>query len=249
MVHINGRARKDYYSLDDEFADIYTDVLHSLKSHASDSLSKFTAFLAGNCCNSMVGLPSEQSLKEKPKDWDEMFEKLTVIRAWDCLNYMLLKKIMQRYLFGASDYTQLHAKLESYDSKVTTFLNDTLLLDFLDIYAEAFPSDPEISNGCKLLKTKFCGQLDTMTLADFHLRRGYMLRELKLHHYILSLKTVNPGCVIIYWDIKEEYVEYVKRICRESQPDFGQAGIVELTIEDCVLYQVSLGFNTLCVLI
>ena len=242
MVEINGQVRQQYMELSDQFSDMVTKILASLKNHAAtaaDSLSNFIPYLAAKRCNTMIGFCLEQSSAKDPSDWTEMFNSLSATRAWDCLNYRLLKTIMDRYLFTSSDYAQLKKEMEDHDKKVKSFLQHTLLLEFLDIYKEEFPIESEISTGCRSLRVKFVGKLKKMTLADFHAQRGYILRELKLHHYVLSLANVNSGCVVLYWYIKEECVEHVKKICQELQPDFGQAGVIEMCIDDYVLYQVS----------
>ena len=214
MVEVDGQVRQEHEELMDKFADLYTEILVSLNQHAAkDSLSNCVAYLTAKRCNTMIGYCPAQSSAKHPSDWTEMFESLSTTRAWDCLNYRLLKTIMDRYLRNLSDYAQLKEAMENYDSLVKDFLQSTLLLDYLDIYKEAFPVDSEISKGCQSLRVKFGNELTTMTLADFHAKRGYILRQLKLHHYVLSIESAKPGCVVLYWYIKEECVDHVKKIC------------------------------------
>lgn len=227
----NPKASKRYNQLVEEFGELLEKVYDCIKE--SSSYNMFYVYLGGISC----------SIKkmQKPKNWLDVFEMLSKNKEWDCLNYHLLRAIFQKYLQESALYSTLEERFNQYDKNVESFLHDTKLLDFLDVYRESLPDDPEnnVQNGYKMLKAKLVGNLREMTVEDFHTQRGYLMRHFNLRHYALYLVEANNGCVILFWLISKCLDLHLRNVCRSLQPDFGQAGIIEITIDDHVLYQVS----------
>lgn len=226
-----------YFTLSDKFSDIlvavYKDLIKELVS-----CEEFYIYLMGISCNMQLGT-LKRELKQ-PRNWIEMFQQLSSIRAWDFLNYRILREMVTKYLKESTSYSLLKKQLEEYDSEVEAFLHSTKLLEFLDVHKELCPDDLTCKESIKILKAKITGDLSQMTLAEFHVRRGYLVGQFQLQNYALNFATANPGCVILYWYIPECLDCHIRKVYNELQPDLGQAGVIELSIDDGVLYQVSI---------
>ena len=137
IFQINGIVSEGYAGLMDKFSSLMVGI------HEENSvpMRPFTVRLIGNRCNMMLGTvksPGELKLRDI-KDWTEMFDTLSDIKAWDCFNYSLLRKVIDYCLKESDDYTHLKSEIESYDGAVEAFLLSTLLVEFLDVYRELFP--------------------------------------------------------------------------------------------------------------
>lgn len=201
---------------------------------------QFAVYLMATRCNMMLGtVKCQGGLKLSGMCWTQMFDKLSDIKAWDCFNYNFLRWIIDRCLLESDAYKCLKSQIEQYDEKVEDFLRRTLLIEFLDVYRELFPDDSDYNEGCVKLKTKLAGDLPTMTLAQYRAKKGHLISQFRLQNCVLRLAVAGTGCVIFHWYLPQCYVSYIQDVCKELQPDFGQAGVIELCIDDCVLYQVS----------
>lgn len=231
---------QSYFDLMEKFSGLMV-MVHEELAKKPELIKPFAVYLMGIACNMQLGTGSslgEVKIKDS-KDWTEVFDKLSDMRAWDCLNYSLLRKMINEYLENSDAYARLSGLIQSYDREVQVFLQSTLLLDFLDVYKELFAGDSDYNKGCGLLKAKLKGDLATMTLAGFRAKEAYLKCHFRLKNYVLRLAVANEGCVILYWYLPHCLVAHIQETCKELQPDFGQAGVIELCIDDYVLYQVS----------
>ncbi len=170
-----------------------------------------------------------------------MFSKLCDTRVWDCLNFFFLKYIVDNYLYQSEECKALNKELEEHSKKVNMFMEKSKLVEFLDIYWEFFPNVAQQSKmTSNSLKAKLTGNLENMTLSEFHHKKHYLEAQFRLHHNVLRICTANSGCIILCWYVPKYAVQHIKDICKELQPDFGQAGFIELCIDDYILYQVCL---------
>ncbi len=235
--------RKEYNTLDDTFSDIMGDVSNALRdleeSNKQKALSWFYMKLKASSCNRKWEVGESGFLNEKPKNWEDMFIKLCDAKVWDCLNFIFLKKIVDKYLHQSEEYEALKKKLDYYSEEVKVFMEKTKLIEFLDMYKELFPRwDDEMNHN--LLKVKLLGNLGDIKLSEFHEIQGNLVSQLHLYPYVLRFCDANEGCIILYWYVPQYAVQHIKDICKELKPDFGQAGIIELCVDDYILYQVYL---------
>ena len=229
IYRVYHEVRKDYHNLMTEFGDIVEQIYDCIKD--TNSYDKFYKYLGARGCH--------MKLEEmgKPTSWSDMIDMLNKTRAWDCLNYELLREIFRKYLLGNS---VLEETFGQYDEKVKSFLHNTKLLDFLDVYKELLPDDFERDKEkYRTLKAKLVGNLNEITLAGFCEWCGYIKRQFRLRHYAMYLVQANNGCIILFWYISKCLEPHIREVCSEYQPDFGQAGVIEISIDDRVLYQVS----------
>ena len=229
-------ARKGYTTLRCKFSEITTDIYKYLEEKKI-SMDPFLVYLTD--CNLELGKSNNEDQKATPS-WKDVLLELKEKNAMDFLNYHLLVELIDLcFEVKNKDYHAFDKRLNDHGTEVEKYKSKTLILDFLDIYIEHRPEDLKAAKGCKLFKLKLSGDSDKMTLADFSNIRGYAVNEFRLHHYMLHLVTVNSGCVIIYWQVPEAICLHIKEICEKFRPDFGQAGIIELSLGDHVLYQVN----------
>jgi hypothetical protein len=238
MFAINRTVSEGYAELMRQFSTLMVSI-HSELVKKPAPMEEFVVYLMGLRCNMMLGAQELQEGDLK-KDWTGTFEKLSSIKAWDCFNYSLMRVLIDQYLSGCDAYKRLKAQIDDYDGKVEAFLYSTLLVDFLDVYREMFPDDLKYSKGCHLLKVKVDRELPGMTLADYRSHKSHLMSEFRLQNCVLHLASYGTGCAIFHWYLPQQLVSHVREVCKELQPDFGQAGVIELCIDDTVLYQVSL---------
>lgn len=226
-----------YTELIDKFSDLMESVHDNLvkNSVSSESINSFQVFFMGIRSSMKLGKTNCNELLKEASSWTEIFNKLTEYQTWDCLSYHLLRRIMDKYLQTSDSYSELNGKMDAYDREIATFLSNTRLVDFLDVYCE----DDYYKEKFSLLKAKYHGNLNEMTLSDCHTRKGYIVCQLRLRSCALRLAVANDGCVVFFWHIPQCLTAHVKQVCKELKPDFGQAGVIELCIDDHVLYQVS----------
>lgn len=234
MWQINHDVSKNYSNLMKGFSNLM-EKIHQELIERSVSVEKFTVYLMGIKSNMKFGFTSKETKLNGIDNWTELFDTLSEMKAWDCLNYELLRDLFDKYLLNSE---QVKEQLESYDCEVQRFLDSTLLLDFLDIYKELFPDESDLRKGCVMLKAKFSGDLSTTTLSEYHSIRGYLMCQFRLQHYVLRLATANEGCLLLFWYVPKCLAPHIQKICQELQPDLGQAGVAELCIDNTVLYQV-----------
>lgn len=202
------------------------------------SVKKFYVFLISMCGNMKLGTSEGNfCIPGDIATWQHMFTELSKNHFWDLLNYNLLRKIVNKYLKQVEGYSKLKKDLESYDNEVQAFMQVTKLTEFLDIYWYEISSLKDNEN-FDVLKAKMDKNLEQVTLANYYENCGYILSEFRLQHNILRLIITDTGCIIIFWQVPKYIVPYIKKICHKLKPDFGQAGIIELSINDYVLYQV-----------
>ena len=233
---VNHDARKGYNDLKSKFSKITTDIYKYLEEKKI-SIDPFLVYLTD--CNLNLG-KSDSEDQRATASWKDVLLELKEKKAIDFLNYHLLVELIDLcFDVKSEDYHAFDKRLSDYTAEVEKYKSDTPILDFLDIYIEHRPEDLKAAKGLELFKLKLSGD-DKMTLADFSNIRGYIVKEFRLHHYMLHLVTVNSGCVIIYWQVPEAISSHIQEeICEKFQPDFGQAGIIELSLGDHVLYQVN----------
>ena len=244
IFKINGTVSKRYDDLMARFSSLMVGI-HQAVTKGSTPMDQFTVHLMGLRCNMMLGTvksPGELKLRDI-KDWTEMFDTLSDIKAWDCFNYSLLRKVIDDCLKESEDYAHLKSEIESYDGAVEAFLQSTLLVEFLDVFRELFPDDSSYYQGCGRLKAKLTGDLATMTMAKYRSTKGHLMSQFRLHNCVLRLAVTGSGCVILHWYLPPYLIPHIKQHCKVLQPDFGQAGVIELCIDDYVLYQVSTYHN------
>ena len=240
IFQINGTVSEGYAGLIDKFSSLMVGI-HEAVTKNSVPMRPFTVRLMGNRCNMMLGTvksPGELKLSDI-KDWNKMFDTLSDIKAWDCFNYSLLRKVIDDCLKESEDYAHLKSEIEIYDGAVEDFLQSTLLVEFLDVFRELFPDDSSYYQGCGRLKAKLTGDLATMTMAKYRSTKGHLMSQFRLQNCVLQLAVASSGCVILHWYLPQYLIPHIKQHCKVLQPDFGQAGVIELCIDDCVLYQVS----------
>ena len=239
---VNCEVSEAYSKLMTQFSKLMRET-YKLLLQKEVPVQSFAVYLIGIKSNMKLKVNSEDEVKlNDVKEWIDLFDELSNIRAWDCLNYTLLRDMINEHLQDSEAVKQL----QRYEGRVQHFMENTLLMDFLDIYKELFPDDSYLRNGCTMLKAKLKGDLSKETLYDLYNTRGYLTTQFRLQHYVLRLATANEGCVILYWYIPQCAVHTIHKVCKELQPDFGQAGIIELCIDDSVLYQVSSEPFVLC---
>ena len=234
---VNCDARKGYNALGRNFSEITTAIYQYLEEKKTPT-DPFLVYLATRC-NLKLGRSNEDQKTTELSSWKDVISELSENQAIDFLNYHLLVELVDLCFEVKNEkYHAFDKRLTDYATEVEKYKSETLILNFLDIYIEYRPDSLKAAEGCKLFKAKLSGDADKMTLADFSNIQGYATNEFRLHHYMLHLVTVNPGCVIIYWQVPEAICSHIKEICEKFRPDFGQVGIIELSIDDCVVYQV-----------
>ena len=232
VTAVDPAAREGYNTLKRKFSKITTDIYKYLEEKKI-SIDPFLIYLTD------YNLELGEGQKATPS-WKDVLLALKEKNAIDFLNYHLLVELIDLcFEVKNEDYHAFDKRLNDHGTEVEKYKSKTLILDFLDIYIEYRPEDLKAAQGCELFKLKLSDDSDKMTLADFSNIRGYAVNEFRLHHYMLHLVTVNSGCVIIYWQVPEAICLHIKEICEKFRPDFGQAGIIELSLGDHVLYQVN----------
>ena len=226
ILAINPAAKEGYDNLKTEFAEITTDIYRYLVSK-DIPLSPFRVYLTTG-----LGLKLGSGSTEIA-NWEEMMKELSQNQGLDFLNFKLLKHLIKKCFEDENDKCDFEKRLKEHSTEVEKYKRETLVVDYLDVHS-TFVKDEDVG----LLKAKFTGDMKRMTLAQLSEHCAHFASEFSINPTLLKLITVNPGCIIIYWQVPESICSHIKEVCEKLRPDLGQAGIIELTLDDHVLYQV-----------
>ena len=229
ILAINRAAKEGYVNLRKKFAKITVDIYRYLDSKEI-SLSPFRVYLTTGFG---LKLRSENQRLTEISNWEEMMRELSQNQGLDFLNSQLLNDLVDECFEDENEKCNFEKRLKEHSTEVEKYKRETLVVDYLDVHSTIVKDE-----GVRLLKAKFTGDMKRMTLAKLSELCVNIASEFSIDPTQLKFITANPGCIIIFWQVPESICSHIKEVCEKLQPDFGQAGIIELTLNDHVLYQV-----------
>ena len=129
---------------------------------------------------------------------DEVWVKLN--DYWNFLNFDLLEYIVDKF-----EIYQLKQRMESYEHDLQSFRKATRLCGFINCWPVQGETPPKTELQEFVAKMKH--DWDNYTLEDLELLRGVITHKFFLPDFILWLKWINEGCVIITWLIPAPFVK------------------------------------------
>ena len=169
----------------------------------------------------------------------QVFMLLSRIRAWDFLDFSLLKDVVNEF-----QLPELNPKLASYAQDVCTFQSETKLIDFLKVWKSSC-LEKELP-ACEILIAKCSGDMRNLTLADVAKKARIIADKFSLLTLAARLGWANPGSVYLLWYVPEAVSKHIEEVMvSKERPNLVCYGIQELVVGKNI-YKVS--SNVQCIL-
>jgi len=159
----NKKLREDLEELQEEFSDILISAQTSFVSQQVP-LDQVRLWVTNLCVDQKENIPAfdKSELKEiNTSSINEIFTFLTRHEVWDILNFRVLQRMVKRFI---PDDRNVKESIERYASKVDTFKNSTILLDYIRVRVNGPKEYP--NHITVLAKIKSSREFDNFTLAD-----------------------------------------------------------------------------------
>ena len=210
----NPRVEPAMKQLDDDFSNLLDRLLQVL-SDKQISVGELKVYLMRLCADEreIIYYFDQKMLKiDICTTCKNVFAFLTEIGVWTFLHYHLVEAIIEEFQLGCD------AVIAEYEKKVSTFMEDTLLQDFLIVWNRSYAPPTPKEYDLVILKVKGSAKWSTYTLAQAAEARGYLAREFKLRKLVLNIHDGVEGSVYIMWLVPISVGEYMRR--RMNEPDW-----------------------------
>lgn len=168
----------------------------------------------------------------------EIFTHQNEAREWDFLNFQLLANVLDFF-----ELNGLISRLKVHEEEVKQFKQNTLMVDFLDIWSEHLKQPVNVLKDdlYAFLRVKFDiddSKLKSITLAEFADQQGFITSQFLLQEYVLRFVYAGTGCISAVWYVAKPVEEYMIRVYKERKPDLAQGGVLELSIGNTMIFKV-----------
>ena len=159
---------------------------------------------------------------------EQVFILMSQIRAWNFLDYSLLRNIMEEF--------RIDFEFGSYAEKVVDFQRNTKLVDFLQVC--------NLPKECPAYYTtlivKCTGVDENITLDEVSKRAALLAGEFNLRSLFASIGGAVGGCLYLLWYVPESVAKHMEKIMEgKDRPNLAPHGFQQLIIGEKI-YNVSL---------
>ena len=221
-------------ALQKKFASLVRSAFASFKNKPVP-IDELQVYLSQRCADERHKIPLfEQRMSEiiHQSTHQQVFMLLSRIRAWDFLDFSLLKDVIDEF-----QLSELNPELTSYTQDVCTFQSETKLIDFLNVWKSSC-LEKELP-ACKILIAKCIGDIRSFTLADVAKKAKMIAEKFNLVTLAARLGWANPGSVYLLWYIPEAVAKHIEKLMvSKTRPNLVCHGIQELVVGKNI-YKVS----------
>ena len=164
---------------------------------------------------------------------NEIFVLLTNLKAWNILNFYVLKRIATKLLPKEQG---ICAAFESFEKEIDEFKADTNVVDYLQVQPRG-----DIMYDCSTLIAKSnTMRYSELKLAEVAEMAGFLADEFNLNDFIFQLNDLGHGCVCITWFIPKSAIPFLMPQCvsEDTRGRLIARGVVELVVDGRFMYKV-----------
>ena len=232
--------------------------LNKIKGQFSSLLLKVQSTLksrqvsVNNVRNFLVHYFRRSDWIHDPSNLDELFTALSVAKLWNYDHYGHLEVIIEQFLSDDSDVRKL---VSDYKNQLTGFYTTTRIADFIKLSdfeeSEQDPMQPLPTDSFTLkdyrrlkLKLKIERKVSAVTLSYVDELWRSLAEEFDLPCLTAVIHSIIEGSLVITWLVLPHIAEEIIANSSKATKFFRCHGIVEVVIDECVIYDEELMVST-----
>lgn len=136
----------------------------------------------------------------------EVFQYLNIHGFWNFLNYYLIEELIMKFS------KSMQEKIMEYETKLSTFRQETKLSDFLQVWPMSIDETPYVEMG-KVI-TKLQDDWAECTLQDVVDTQMKVAAMFDLNRFLFNFCKGKPGCVELTWLVPQPVLKYMKELIK-----------------------------------
>ena len=214
-------------SLQKEFVALRDDVYESVKTQPVGTFKvKLTSFMDINAQRH-----HETALKEiidKKERVDDIWANLNFYMNF--LNYELLQHVLDKF-----QVTTLQERMKRYTERITGFLRDTQVCDFMECWPLDSAKPPEVD--LREFVIKYNRDWNTCTLLELNQMKDRLTQELLLPKFLVNLQGGSSGSMTVVFSVPHSVVAILQDDIKNTEPMvFVEMDIETIKVDGVVYY-------------
>jgi hypothetical protein len=197
---------------------------------------------------------SQNDWIQNPSDFDHLFRALSVAKLWNYDHYGPLEDVTKRFL---SDNVAIKNLVSKYKNDLTGFYTTTKIADFIKVHKskfedteqdveESLPVDTYTLKDYRQLKvTLNVGRkISKVTLSYVDELWRSLAEEFDLPSLTAVIHSIIEGSLVVTWLVLPHIAEIIIANSSKATKLFHHLGIVELAIDECIIYNAEFMVST-----